>query len=86
MRDVYSWIYVIGIGLIAGVIASIVIPMDMGIAGAIVVGIIGAVIGFYLFPTLLGANASPNPTIAAIITSAAGAIILLTVLRLISAG
>ena len=85
MRDLSSLIYVVIIGLIAGVLASVLIPMDMGIIGAIVVGILGAVIGFYLFPAL-GARVSSNPTVASIITSPAGAVILLIGLRIVTAG
>ncbi len=83
MRDLSSLIYVIVVGLIAGVLANIVIPTDTGIIGAIVIGILGAIIGFYLFPAL-GAKISPNPTIASIITSTVGAIVLLVVLRVIT--
>jgi uncharacterized membrane protein YeaQ/YmgE (transglycosylase-associated protein family) len=81
MPDANSLLYIILIGLAAGVLASIVIPTSIGLLGAIIVGIIGAAIGFWLFPAL-GANVSPNPTIATIITSTVGSILLLFVLRL----
>ncbi|MBI4723691.1 MAG: GlsB/YeaQ/YmgE family stress response membrane protein [Rhodomicrobium sp.] len=82
MPDVYSLLYILLVGLVAGVLASIVIPSGLGLIGAIIVGIVGAAIGFYLFPAL-GANVSSNPTVAAIITSTVGAVILLLVLRLL---
>jgi uncharacterized membrane protein YeaQ/YmgE (transglycosylase-associated protein family) len=82
MPDAYSLLYIIVIGLVAGVLASLVIPTGLDLIGAIIVGIIGAAIGFYLFPAL-GARVSTNPTVAAIITSTVGAIILLFILRII---
>jgi uncharacterized membrane protein YeaQ/YmgE (transglycosylase-associated protein family) len=82
MPDAGSLLYIILIGLVAGVLASIVIPTGAGLPGAIVVGVIGAAIGSWLFPAL-GAHVSRNPTIATIITSTVGAILLLFVLRLV---
>jgi uncharacterized membrane protein YeaQ/YmgE (transglycosylase-associated protein family) len=82
MPDAYSLLYIVLIGLVAGILASIVIPAALGLIGAIVVGIIGAAIGFYLFPAL-GSHVTANQTVATIITSTAGAIILLFVLRLV---
>lgn len=82
MSDAYSIVSIILIGLVAGVLASIVIPTGLDLVGAVVVGVIGAAIGFYLFPAL-GAHVSANPTVASIITSTVGAIILLFVLRLV---
>jgi uncharacterized membrane protein YeaQ/YmgE (transglycosylase-associated protein family) len=82
MPDVYSIFSIVLIGLAAGVLASLVVPTGLDLVGAIVVGVIGAAIGFYLFPAL-GARVTANPTVASIITSTAGAIILLFVLRLV---
>jgi len=82
MPDAYSILYIILIGLVAGVLASIVIPMGLDVVGAVVVGVIGSAIGFYLFPAL-GAHVSTNPTVASIITATVGAILLLFVLRVV---
>lgn len=82
MPDANSLLYIILVGLVAGVLASIVIPTGLDLIGAIIVGIIGAAIGFYLFPAL-GARVSSNPTVASIITATVGAIILLFVLRIV---
>jgi uncharacterized membrane protein YeaQ/YmgE (transglycosylase-associated protein family) len=82
MPDANALLYIILIGLVAGVLASIVIPTGLGLIGAIVVGILGAAIGFYLFP-LLGARVSGDPTIATVITATVGSIILLFILRVL---
>jgi uncharacterized membrane protein YeaQ/YmgE (transglycosylase-associated protein family) len=82
MPDAYTLLYIILVGLVAGVLASIVIPTGLDLVGAVIVGIIGAAIGFYLFPAL-GARVSANPTVASIITATVGAILLLFILRLI---
>ncbi len=82
MPDANSLIYIILIGLVAGVLASIVIPTGLDVIGAIVVGVLGAAIGFYLFPAL-GAKVSANPTVASIVTSTVGAVLLLFVLRVV---
>ncbi len=81
MPDAYSIVYIILIGLVAGVLASVVIPTGLDLLGAAVAGVIGSAIGFYLFPAL-GAHVSTNPTVASIITATVGAILLLLVLRL----
>jgi uncharacterized membrane protein YeaQ/YmgE (transglycosylase-associated protein family) len=82
MPDAYSLLYIVLVGLAAGILASIVIPTGLDLIGAIVVGVIGAAIGFYLFPAL-GAKISTNPTVATIITATVGAILLLIILRLV---
>jgi uncharacterized membrane protein YeaQ/YmgE (transglycosylase-associated protein family) len=82
MPDAHSLLYIILVGLVAGLLASFVIPAGLDLIGAIVVGIIGAAIGFYLFPAL-GSHVSANPTVASIITATVGAILLLFILRLV---
>lgn len=82
MPDATSLLYIVLVGLIAGFLASVVIPSGLDLIGALIVGIIGAAIGSYLFPAL-GAHVSANPTVATIVTATAGAIILLLVLRLV---
>ncbi|ADP70415.1 Transglycosylase-associated protein [Rhodomicrobium vannielii ATCC 17100] len=82
MADANSILYIVLIGLAAGVLASLVVPTGLDLLGAIVVGIIGAAIGFYLFPAL-GAHVTTNPTVASIITATVGAILLLVLLRFV---
>ena len=82
MPDVHALLYILLVGLVAGVLASIVIPTGLDWVGAIVVGIVGAAIGFYLFPAL-GAHVSTNPTVSSIVTATAGAILLLIILRIV---
>ncbi|KAI94109.1 GlsB/YeaQ/YmgE family stress response membrane protein [Rhodomicrobium vannielii ATCC 17100] len=82
MADANSILYIVLIGLAAGVLASLVVPTGLDLLGAIVVGIIGAAIGFYLFPAL-GGHVTGNPTVASIITATVGAILLLVVLRFV---
>jgi uncharacterized membrane protein YeaQ/YmgE (transglycosylase-associated protein family) len=70
------------VGLVAGWLAGLLVKGGgFGLIGDIVVGIVGAFIGGWLFPTLglhFGAG-----MIAAIISATVGAVILLVVLRLI---
>jgi uncharacterized membrane protein YeaQ/YmgE (transglycosylase-associated protein family) len=82
MPEAYSLLSILLVGLVAGVLASAVIPTGLDLVGAIVVGVIGAAIGFYLFPAL-GARVSTNPTVASIVTATVGAILLLVILRLV---
>ncbi|MFZ1106991.1 MAG: GlsB/YeaQ/YmgE family stress response membrane protein [Rhodomicrobium sp.] len=82
MPDANSLLYIVLVGLAAGVLASLVIPTGLDIAGAVVAGVIGAAIGFYFFPAL-GAHVSANPTVASIVTATVGAILLLIVLRVV---
>jgi uncharacterized membrane protein YeaQ/YmgE (transglycosylase-associated protein family) len=82
MLHAHSLIFILIVGCVAGLLASIVIPTGLDLIGAIVVGVIGAAIGTYLFPAF-GSQISTNPTVAAIITATAGAIILLVILRLV---
>ena len=75
----------IAVGLVAGVLASMVVGSGYGIVGDIVVGIVGAFVGGALF------NAAhwnvPFGGLAGTITVAfIGAVVLLLVLRLVSRG
>jgi uncharacterized membrane protein YeaQ/YmgE (transglycosylase-associated protein family) len=70
------------VGLVAGWIAAKVVSKHgMGIAGDVMVGVIGAFIGDWLLPRLgvdLGAGIAP-----AILNAVVGAIVLLLLVRLI---
>ena len=71
------------IGLAAGWLASFLIKVrGLGLVEKLVVGVIGAVIGGYLFRAL-PVNLNVPDTIGSLITATVGAAILLFVLKLI---
>lgn len=73
------WIVV---GLVAGVLAALVVGSGLGILGNIVVGIIGAFIGGWLFRAA-GWNAPFGGLAGTIFVAFIGALVLLLLLRLI---
>ncbi len=81
--DILTWLIV---GLIAGVLASLVMGgTGYGLVGDIVIGIVGAFVGGWLFRTL--GVTSPLGGIAGVILVAfVGAVVLLFVIRLIRRG
>lgn len=80
--DLLTWLIV---GLIAGVLASLVMGGGYGIIGDIIIGIVGAFIGGWLFARL--GVATPFGGLAGtIFTAFIGAVVLLFILRLISRG
>lgn len=81
--DLLTWIIV---GLIAGVLASLVMGgTGYGLIGDIIIGIVGAFIGGWLFRSL--GVASPMGGLAGVIFVAfIGAVVLLFVIRLIRGG
>jgi uncharacterized membrane protein YeaQ/YmgE (transglycosylase-associated protein family) len=69
------------VGLIAGWLAGVLVKGGgFGILGDIVVGILGAVIGGYLFGTI---SVGQSGLLGAILIATVGAVILIFVLRLI---
>jgi uncharacterized membrane protein YeaQ/YmgE (transglycosylase-associated protein family) len=71
------------IGLVAGWLASRLIKVrGLGLVEKLVVGVIGAVIGGYVFRAL-AVNLNVPDTIGSLITATVGAAILLFVLKLI---
>jgi uncharacterized membrane protein YeaQ/YmgE (transglycosylase-associated protein family) len=80
--DLLTWIIV---GLIAGVLASLVVGGGFGLIGDIVIGIVGAFVGGWLFRQL-GVNAPFGGLAGTIFTAFVGAVVLLLLLRLISRG
>ena len=75
--DILTWIIV---GLIAGVLASLVVGGGFGIIADIVIGIVGAFVGAWLFRAL--GVSSPFGGLAGIIFVAfVGAAVLLLILR-----
>lgn len=80
--DILTWLIV---GLVAGVLASFVVGGGFGLLGDIVIGIIGAFIGGWLFRTL-GVGTPFGGLAGTIFVAFIGAIVLLLLLRLIRRG
>ncbi len=80
-----SLLIILAVGLIAGWLAGKVMQgTGFGIVGDLVIGIVGAFIGSWLFPQLgihLGSG-----IVAAIIKATIGAIVLLFIIRLVRGG
>ncbi len=80
--DLLTWLIV---GLVAGLLASMVMGGGFGIIGDIIIGIVGAFIGGWLFRAL--GIASPLGGLAGtILVAFIGACVLLFILRLVSRG
>ena len=77
-----TWIIV---GLVAGVLASLVAGGGFGLIGDIVIGIVGAFIGGWIFHAL-GTRAPFGGLAGTIFVAFIGAIVLILILRLISGG
>jgi uncharacterized membrane protein YeaQ/YmgE (transglycosylase-associated protein family) len=78
--DILTWIIV---GLIAGVLASLVVRGGgYGIVGDIIVGIVGAFIGGWIFRTL-GVSSPFGGLAGTIFIAFIGAVVLIFILRLI---
>lgn len=77
--DLLTWLIV---GLVAGVLASMVMGGGYGLIGDIVIGIVGAFIGGWIFRTL-GARVPIGGLGGVILVAFIGAVVLLFVLRLI---
>ena len=81
--DILTWLIV---GLVAGVLASMVMGgTGYGIVGDIIIGIIGAFVGGWLF-SKLGVSTPFGGLAGTIFTAFIGAVVLLFVLRLIRGG
>ena len=77
--DLLTWIIV---GLIAGVLASLVMGGGFGIIGDIIIGIVGAFVGGWLFAKL-GVSSPFGGLPGTIFVAFIGAVVLLLILRLI---
>lgn len=73
------------IGLIAGWLASAVVGGGYGVLGDIIVGIVGAFLGGWLFRAL-GVSRPEGGIVGTIIVAFVGAVVLLLLLRLIHRG
>ena len=77
--DILTWIIV---GLVAGVLASFVVGGGFGLLGDIIVGIIGAFVGGWLFRQM-GWSSPFGGLVGTIFVAFIGAVVLLLLLRLI---
>ena len=80
--DFVTWLVV---GLVAGVLASFVMGGGYGLIGDIVIGIIGAFVGGWLFRQL-GVSSPISGLGGTIFVAFIGAIVLLFLLRLLNRG
>jgi len=77
-----AWIVV---GLIAGWLAAQVVSSPFGLLGTVLVGMVGAIIGGWLFVEL-GETGTTGLSIWSIFVSFVGAVILLIILRAVRQG
>lgn len=77
--DIVTWLIV---GLVAGVLASFVMGGGYGLIGDVIIGIVGAFIGGWIFRTL-GASVPIGGLGGVILVAFIGAVVLLFILRLI---
>ena len=75
--SILAWIVV---GLIAGWIAEQITGREHGLLSNLLVGIIGAFVGGFLFSTLLGFEYREGFNIASIVVATVGAIVFLFIL------
>jgi uncharacterized membrane protein YeaQ/YmgE (transglycosylase-associated protein family) len=84
MLEMHSLIVVLIVGLVAGWLAANVVQgSGLGLIGDIIVGIIGAYIGRWLFLHVFHTRIGVNFWVDAILTATIGAIVLLLLIRLI---
>jgi uncharacterized membrane protein YeaQ/YmgE (transglycosylase-associated protein family) len=77
---ILAWVV---LGLIAGVLASAVMRGGFGIAGDIIVGIVGALLGGFVF-SLLGHSGVDGFNLYSLFVAFVGACLLIAILRAIS--
>ena len=77
--DLLTWLIV---GLVAGVLASLVVGGGYGLIGDIIIGIVGAFVGGWIFRQL-GAKVPIGGLGGVILVAFIGAVVLLFALRLI---
>jgi len=76
---IIGWIIV---GIIAGFLAEKIMRRDHGLLTNLIVGVVGALIGGFLYSNLLGGDADGNWLIS-IVVATVGAVILLFILGLV---
>jgi uncharacterized membrane protein YeaQ/YmgE (transglycosylase-associated protein family) len=72
--SIIAWLVV---GLIAGWLAEKITGRDHGLFTNLVVGIIGALIGGFLFSSILGFQYHPGFNLASVVVATAGAVLFL---------
>lgn len=80
--NVMGWIIYLLIGLVAGFLASIVVKgRGLGLIGDMIVGVIGALLGGWLFGAFFNSIAGGGLP-GSILTAFVGAVILLAIIKL----
>jgi uncharacterized membrane protein YeaQ/YmgE (transglycosylase-associated protein family) len=80
--DAKSLLIFLAIGLVAGFLASFIVGGG-GMIRYLITGVVGAFVGGYLFQAL-GINIGGSPLVNQIVTSTAGAIVVVLLARLIA--
>jgi uncharacterized membrane protein YeaQ/YmgE (transglycosylase-associated protein family) len=80
--SIITWLIV---GLVAGLLASFVVGGGFGIVGDIIIGILGAFVGGWIF-SRLGVSSPWGGLAGTIFTAFIGAVVLLFLIRLVSRG
>jgi len=80
--DILTWLVV---GLVAGLLASFVVGGGLGIVGDVIVGILGAFVGGWIFARL-GVRSPFGGLAGTIFTAFVGAVVLLFLIRLLGRG
>lgn len=81
IMNIIAWLL---LGLIAGFLASVVMKGGgYGVVGDIIVGLVGAFIGGWVF-SLFGAGGATGLNVGSIIVAFVGACILIAILRLVT--
>ena len=74
------------VGIIAGYLGRLLLPGkdSMGFVGTVIVGIIGSLVGFFLFTSVLGIGDSDKFDLGGIIGAVVGTMIVLGIYRLVA--
>src|SRR4051794_3264316 len=83
IMEVMGWLAWIIVGAIAGWLASRVMHSRLGLIGDIVVGIVGALIGGFLFRTI-GVSGATGFNIWSVFVAFIGSVVLLGAIRLLN--
>jgi uncharacterized membrane protein YeaQ/YmgE (transglycosylase-associated protein family) len=81
--DMRAILIFVGIGLLAGFLAFVILPGSGNIIGMLIAGILGSFVGGFVFSALKINLGNLNPILTQIITSTVGAIIVIIIARLI---
>ncbi len=79
--DQMGWLAWLIVGAVAGWLASMAMHSRLGLLGDIVVGIVGALIGGFLF-NLIGAPGATGFNLWSVLVAFIGAVVLLALIRL----